>query len=162
MKYTEPRFTRDLDLWISTDEENARAVFAALKEFGAPLKDLTPRDFAEKGYFYQMGNPPFRLDIMMSIPGVEFESAWVHHEEVRLGEFVIPRREIEKSISPYESGAKVIVLPTIPFGVNAGQLDIKLTINMNPSTQFAILRDVVASLEKQGLSKACDFQQPWW
>ena len=37
-----------------------------------------------------MGNPPFRLDIMMSIPGVEFESAWGHREEVRLGGFVIP------------------------------------------------------------------------
>jgi hypothetical protein len=90
MKYTEPRFTRDLDLWVSTDEENSNAVFAALKEFGAPLKDLTPRDFTQKGYFYQMGNPPLRLDIMMSIPGVEFESAWGRREEVRLGEFVIP------------------------------------------------------------------------
>jgi hypothetical protein len=90
MKYTEPRFTRDLVLWISTDEENSKAVFGALKEFGAPLKGLTPRDFAEKGYFYQMGNPPFRLDIMMSIPGVEFERAWGNREGVRLGEFVIP------------------------------------------------------------------------
>jgi hypothetical protein len=90
MKYTEPRFTRDLDLWISAEEENAKAVFAALKEFGAPLKDLTPRDFTEKGYFYQMGNPPFRLDIMMSIPGGEFEGAWGRREEVRLGKFVIP------------------------------------------------------------------------
>ncbi len=85
MKYTEPRFTRDLDLWISTDEENSKAIFAALKEFGAPLKDLTPRDFSQKGYFYQMGNPPFRLDIMMSIPGVEFEDAWRVREEVMLG-----------------------------------------------------------------------------
>ena len=73
MKYTEPRFTKDLDLWISIDEENSTAMFAALKEFGAPLKGLTPHDFAEKGNFYQMGKPPFRLDIMMSIPGVELE-----------------------------------------------------------------------------------------
>jgi len=84
MKYTEPRFTKDLDLWISTDEENAKAVFSALKKFGAPLKGLTPHDFTERGYFYQMGNPPFRLDIMMSIPGVEFETAWEHREEVLL------------------------------------------------------------------------------
>jgi hypothetical protein len=90
MKYTEPRFTKDLDLWISTDEENSKAIFAALKEFGAPLKDLTPHDFAEKGYFYQMGNPPLRLDIMMSIPGVEFEDAWENRGEVRLGELTIP------------------------------------------------------------------------
>jgi len=90
MKYTEPRFTKDLDLWISTDEENSKAVFSALKEFGAPLKNLTPHDFTERGYFYQMGNPPFRLDIMMSIPGVEFETAWEHREEVLLEGLTIP------------------------------------------------------------------------
>ena len=40
-----------------------------LKEFGAPLADLSPDDFMEQGYFYQMGRPPLRIDIMMSIPG---------------------------------------------------------------------------------------------
>ena len=90
MKYTEPRFTKDLDLWIATDEENAKAVFEALKEFGAPLKGLAPSDFMEKGYFYQMGIPPFRLDIMLSIPGGEFEAAWEHREEVRLEDLIIP------------------------------------------------------------------------
>lgn len=40
MKYGEPRFTKDIDLWIATDARNARAVFAALEEFGAPLADM--------------------------------------------------------------------------------------------------------------------------
>ena len=84
MKYTEPRFTKDLDLWISTDEGNSKAVYAALKEFGAPLKDLAPADFSEEGYFYQMGNPPFRLDVMMSILVVSFESAWANREETQV------------------------------------------------------------------------------
>lgn len=53
----------------------------------------------------------------------------------------------------WERGAKVIVLPTVPFGVNTGQLDIPLTINMNPSTQMAVLRDVVAALAGQGMRK---------
>jgi len=53
----------------------------------------------------------------------------------------------------WEAGAKVVVLPTIPFGVNTGQLDITLDINMNPSTQLAILRDIVAVLARQGLPK---------
>ncbi len=53
----------------------------------------------------------------------------------------------------WEAGAKVIVLPTVPFGVNTGQLDIKLDINMHPSTQRAVLRDVVESLDRQGLRK---------
>ncbi len=53
----------------------------------------------------------------------------------------------------WEAGAKVIVLPTIPFGVNTGQLDIRLTININPSTQAAVLRDVVESLAQQDVHK---------
>jgi hypothetical protein len=90
MKYTEPRFTKDLDLWIATDPANAEAVFAALKEFGAPLKDLAPTDFMQEGYFYQMGNAPFRLDIMMSIPGVTFETAWANREKAHVEGLVIP------------------------------------------------------------------------
>jgi creatinine amidohydrolase len=53
----------------------------------------------------------------------------------------------------WEAGAKVVVLPTIPFGVNTGQLDITLNMNLNPSTQFAILRDVVQVLARQGIPK---------
>jgi creatinine amidohydrolase len=53
----------------------------------------------------------------------------------------------------WEQGSKVVALPTIPFGVNTGQLDIPLTINMNPSTQLAVLRDVVESLELQDIPK---------
>lgn len=53
----------------------------------------------------------------------------------------------------WERGAKVVVLPTVPFGVNTGQLDIPLTINMNPATQSAVLRDVVDSLAGQGVRK---------
>lgn len=84
MKYSEPRFTKDLDIWISTDRRNAAAVFQALKEFGAPLKGLSEKDFSEEGYFYQMGKAPFRLDIMMSIPGVTFNKAWKNRETVIL------------------------------------------------------------------------------
>jgi len=53
----------------------------------------------------------------------------------------------------WERGARVAVLPTVPFGVNTGQLDIPLCINMNPTTQLAVLRDVAASLAGQGLRK---------
>jgi len=53
----------------------------------------------------------------------------------------------------WEKGAKVIVLPTIPFGVNTGQTDILLDINMNPSTQMAILHDILTVLNRQGIQK---------
>ena len=90
MKYTEPRYTNDLDFWIATDRQNAERVFAALKAFGAPLTNLSPDDFTQEAYFYQMGKAPFRLDIMMSIPGVEFQSAWDRREEIELEGLVIP------------------------------------------------------------------------
>ena len=76
VQYAEPRFTQDLDLWISADPANAQDVYQSLREFGAPLVGLTPDDFAEEGYFYQMGVPPVRVDVLMGIPGVEFETAW--------------------------------------------------------------------------------------
>jgi creatinine amidohydrolase len=53
----------------------------------------------------------------------------------------------------WERGAKVIVLPTIPVGVNTGQLNITLDINMNPSTQLAVLRDITDSLSRHGIKK---------
>jgi creatinine amidohydrolase len=59
----------------------------------------------------------------------------------------------ESSQSAWNSGAKVIVLPTIPFGVNTGQMDIMLNINMNPSTQFAILNDVIDVLNRHEIYK---------
>ncbi len=89
MKYSEPRFTKDLDVFIATDKNNANGVYSALKEFGAPLENLTPDDFAQKGYFYQMGRAPLRVDIMMSIPGVEFNEAWENREVVELDELKI-------------------------------------------------------------------------
>jgi creatinine amidohydrolase len=53
----------------------------------------------------------------------------------------------------WNRGARLIVLPVIPFGVNTGQLDIRVNINMNPSTQFAILKDVVHVLNGHGIYK---------
>ena len=52
-----------------------------------------------------------------------------------------------------EGGARVTVLPIIPFGVNTGQMDLPLTINMNPSTQLAILEDVASSIDAHGVPK---------
>ena len=52
-----------------------------------------------------------------------------------------------------EAGARVVVLPTVPFGVNTTQLDIKLCLNMNPSTQAAVLADLVSALDRQGIHK---------
>lgn len=53
----------------------------------------------------------------------------------------------------WEKGCKVIVLPAIPFGVNTGQADVKLDININPSTQLILLTDIVETLNRQNIKK---------
>ena len=82
VQYAEPQFTEDLDVWISTDSANAEAVYKSLKESGAPLKDLSVKDFSEEGYFFQMGVPPVRVDVLMGIFGIDFEECWARRAEV--------------------------------------------------------------------------------
>jgi creatinine amidohydrolase len=59
----------------------------------------------------------------------------------------------ESARKAWEAGTSVMVLPCIPFGVNTGQTDIRLNINMNPSTQMAVLRDVIEVLDRQHIHK---------
>ena len=74
--HAQPRATKDLDILVKADAENGKAVFTALAEFGAPLQGLTPADFAEPGSFFRMGRAPVGVDILTTIPGVEFDAAW--------------------------------------------------------------------------------------
>lgn len=78
MKYTEPRFTKDLDIWIRNSQRNAERVYSALAEFGAPLRadGLTTKDFTLKDITYQIGRFPLRIDVTTHIDGVAFREAW--------------------------------------------------------------------------------------
>ncbi len=80
--HAQPRATKDLDILVKADAVNANAVFTALAQFGAPLQDFTPADFAEHGPFFRMGREPVGIDIFTAIPGVEFEAAWQRRLEV--------------------------------------------------------------------------------
>src|SRR2546421_8512266 len=76
MKYTEPRLTKDLDLWIATDPANADRAYCALAQFGAPIGNYTPADLTVEDAWFQIGVAPVRVDVLMSIPGVTFEECW--------------------------------------------------------------------------------------
>lgn len=71
-----PRGTGDLDVWIDPTQENAERAYAALREFGAPLHDLTPGDLAQPGVVFQIGLPPLRVDVLTEITGIAFTQAW--------------------------------------------------------------------------------------
>ena len=60
-------------------------VYRSQLAFGAPLAGLTAKDFVEEGSFYQMGIPPVRVDILMSIDGVSFAEAWPNRQQSKLG-----------------------------------------------------------------------------
>jgi hypothetical protein len=79
--HAQPRATKDLDILVKADADNAQAVFAALAQFGAPLQGLTAADFAEPGPFLRLGREPVGVDILTAIPGVEFEAAWERRVE---------------------------------------------------------------------------------
>lgn len=106
MKYSEPRYTKDLDMLISTDVNNAEAVFNALKEFGAPLENLSATDFTQKEYFYQMGKAPLRVDVLMSAAGIEFEEAWNNREEVMIDDFKINFISLDDLIKAKEASGR--------------------------------------------------------
>jgi hypothetical protein len=66
---------------IKADADNARAVYAALTAFGAPLEHITPDDLIERGSFFRMGTPPTMVDILPHVHGIDFDDAWAHRVE---------------------------------------------------------------------------------
>ena len=79
------RATKDLDVWVRPDPENARRVLAALGAFGAPVAGLTDQDLSSAGLVFQIGIAPFRIDLITTIDGVEFADAWRDRVQTQLG-----------------------------------------------------------------------------
>lgn len=84
--YTEPRYTKDIDIWIRPEAGNANRVYQALKKFGAPVKEVTPEDFANSEMMYQIGLEPNRIDILMGVDGITFSSAWKNKKVSKYGD----------------------------------------------------------------------------
>jgi hypothetical protein len=70
------RGTKDLDIWVRPTPENAKRVWRALIEFGAPLEKLAVEDFYTPGTICQIGIDPARIDLLTSPAGVDFDQAW--------------------------------------------------------------------------------------
>jgi hypothetical protein len=76
MHYSQPRFTKDLDLWLEPSHENASRVMAAFKEFGMPLIDVTEADFGRESFQYMIGRAPVLFDFLTSLPSLSFPACW--------------------------------------------------------------------------------------
>ncbi len=74
--HSQPRFTKDLDVWLRPSKENARRVAKAFYRFGIPFINVTIEDFADTGLQYAVGNEPCMIDFLTSIPGLNFDECW--------------------------------------------------------------------------------------
>ncbi len=85
-----PRFTKDLDVWVWLDEQNADRIVAALQDFGFGSLGLTPADFLVEDTVIQLGYPPKRIDILTQVDGVDFDSCWPRRVEIEVGGQRVP------------------------------------------------------------------------
>src|ERR1700744_2093298 len=73
--HAQPRATKDLDIFLRADPQNAEAAYAALAGFGAPMDQIAVEDLANPAKFVRFGHPPVAVDILPAIDGVDFDSA---------------------------------------------------------------------------------------
>jgi len=84
--YVEPRYTKDIDILIDASEENSKKVIDALTAFGFGNIGLKEEDFQKPDQIIQLGYAPVRIDIITSIAGVTFDSAWKNKVEGKYGD----------------------------------------------------------------------------
>jgi hypothetical protein len=78
-----PRYTKDLDFWIWPDPENAEKAVNTLRDFGFSSLGITAPDFLDTDNVIQLGQPPNRIDLITSVSGLDFETAFQHRIESR-------------------------------------------------------------------------------
>ncbi len=84
-----PRYTKDLDIWIALEKENAANVINALDQFGFSSLGLKAEDFLEPDQIIQLGYPPNRIDLLTTVEGVNFESSYATRVEVTIDEILM-------------------------------------------------------------------------
>lgn len=85
-----PRFTKDLDVWVLIDPDNARRLLQALDAFGFGSLGLDAADFSQDDTIVQLGYPPKRIDILTTATGVDFDGCWARRFEVTIDDVVVP------------------------------------------------------------------------
>jgi hypothetical protein len=90
-----PRYTKDLDLWIWVNKENANNLIQSLKDFGFDSPDLKPEDFLTPGYVVQLGYPPNRIDLLTEVKGVNFETCYESKVQFKIENTIIYFIDIE-------------------------------------------------------------------
>ena len=87
--YGYPRYTKDLDIWIELDRDNAERIIAALEQFGFASLELAAEDFLDPGTIIQLGYPPNRIDLLMTLTGVDFQTCFESRKAINIDDIVV-------------------------------------------------------------------------
>ncbi len=79
-----PRYTKDVDIWVQGTPENAERIIKALDDFGFGSLGLRVEDFLEPDTIIQLGYPPNRIDLLIGIPGVDFDECFASKVDVEI------------------------------------------------------------------------------
>jgi hypothetical protein len=83
--YTDPRYTKSIDIWVEPSSENAARVLRALAAFGAPITGLTAATLCDTDMVYQVGIEPNRVEVLVGVEGLDFSASWPRAESVTYG-----------------------------------------------------------------------------
>lgn len=115
--HAQPRATQDMVVFVSPDKANLEAVYDALLQFGAPLKDGDRTQFLKPGSYFRLGAPPNQFDIFPGIPGVQFEACWTRHVEVPV--------DAESDLCAYVISAEDLIAAKIASGREQDLADVQ-------------------------------------
>jgi len=110
---------------------------------------------------YLLGETPWKTvrDMQYEMAVLPWGATEAHNYHLPFGTDCIETEDIARKSArkAWDKGVRPVVLPVIPFGVNTGQLDIYMTMNMNPGTQYRILEDVLHSLSNHNIARLIVF-----
>lgn len=90
-----PRYTKDLDVWIEMNESNAARLLEALRQFGFDSLGLEVQDFLVADQIMQLGYPPCRIDLLVTLQGVEFGDCYASRTNVMIDEVSVDFIDLE-------------------------------------------------------------------
>lgn len=90
-----PRNTKDIDIWLWLDAANAGRLLEVLADFGFGSLGLVVADFLEPDQIVQLGYPPARIDLLTTLPGVDFDECYQSRLEIPVRDFVVNVIDLE-------------------------------------------------------------------
>lgn len=117
----QPRYTKDIDIWIECSPENAKSIIQALNDFGFKSLGLTETDFLVNDQIIRLGYPPNRIDLIVGALGVDFETCYTNRIEFKLDDIQLSLISIKDLIENKRATGRLQDLADIERLESAGE-----------------------------------------